>query len=80
MNRLSTSKYIPHRLVEYLLLLLLSEVAALNVSECILDEKSGGENVPLIEKKIESSITASRFSMADPVARGERRKVAVLTE
>lgn len=77
MNRFSTSKYIPHRMVECLLFL--SEIAALNVPEWILGEKSSGENVPPIEKRIESSIAASRYSMADSVARGGRRKVAVLT-
>ncbi|KAF9900499.1 Retinol dehydrogenase 13, partial [Linnemannia zychae] len=76
MNNLSTSRYIPHRMVEYLLLL--SEVAALNVPEWILGEKSE-KDVPPIVKRIESSIAASRISLADSVARGGRRKVAVLT-
>ncbi|KAK3844925.1 MAG: hypothetical protein J3R72DRAFT_437464 [Linnemannia gamsii] len=76
MNRLSTSRYIPHRIVECLLLL--SEVVALNVPEWILGEKNE-KNVPRIEKRIESSIAASRISLADAVARGGRRKVAVLT-
>ncbi|KAG0293055.1 Retinol dehydrogenase 13 [Linnemannia gamsii] len=77
MNRLSASKYIPRRMVECLLFL--SEIVVLNVPEWILGEKSSGKNVPPIEKRIESSIAASRYSMADSVARGGRRKVAVLT-
>ncbi|KAG0052274.1 hypothetical protein BGZ83_002780 [Gryganskiella cystojenkinii] len=74
--RLATSKYIPHRLVE--VGILLAEVFFLNVPEWILGEKRIG-NAPAIEKRIESSIAASRLAIADTVAKGGRRKVAVLT-
>ncbi|KAK3815842.1 MAG: hypothetical protein J3R72DRAFT_461285 [Linnemannia gamsii] len=72
---LSTSKYIPHRLVESAILL--AEVYLLNVPEWILGEKNLGR--PSIEKRIESSIAASRLTIADTVSKGGRRKVAVLT-
>ncbi|KAF9551391.1 Retinol dehydrogenase 12 [Mortierella hygrophila] len=72
---LSTSRYIPHRLVEASILL--AEVYLLNVPEWILGEKNLGR--PPVEKRIESSIAASRFAIADTVSKGGRRKVAVLT-
>ena len=73
--RLATSKYIPHRLVEAGILL--AEVFYLNFPEWIFGEKNG--NAPPVEKRIESSIAASRLAIADAVANGGRRKVAVLT-
>lgn len=72
---LSTSRYIPHRLVEAGILL--AEVYLLNIPEWILGEKNLGR--PPVEKRIESSIAASRFAIADTVSKGGRRKVAVLT-
>lgn len=72
---LSTSRYIPHRLVEASILL--AEVYLLNIPEWILGEKNLGR--PSVEKRIESSIAASRFAIADTVSKGGRRKVAVLT-
>lgn len=73
--RLATSKYIPHRLVEAGILL--AEVYCLNFPEWILGAKNG--NAPPVEKRIESSIAASRLAIADAVSKGERRKVAVIT-
>ncbi|KAF9095761.1 Retinol dehydrogenase 13 [Mortierella sp. AD031] len=72
---LSTSRYIPRRLVEASILL--AEVFLLNFPEWILGEKNLGR--PSIEKRIESSIATSRLAMADIVSKGGRRKVAVLT-
>ena len=72
---LSTSRYIPHRLVEASILL--AEVFLLNFPEWILGEKNLGR--PSIEKRIENSIAVSRLAMADTVSKGGRRKVAVLT-
>ncbi|KAG0370548.1 hypothetical protein BGZ54_005778 [Gamsiella multidivaricata] len=73
---LATSRYIPHRLVEASILL--AEVFLLNVPEWILGERQIG-NAPSVEKRIDSSIAASRALMTDTVAKGGRRKVAVLT-
>lgn len=72
---LSTSSYIPHRLVE--VSILLAEVYLLNIPEWILGEKNLGR--PAVEKRIESSIAASKFAINDTVSKGGRRKVAVLT-
>ncbi|KAF9915414.1 Retinol dehydrogenase 12 [Linnemannia zychae] len=73
--RLSQSKYIPHRLVEAGILL--AEIAFLNFPEWIFGEMNMGR--PSVEKRIESSIAASKVAIADAVSRGERRKVAILT-
>jgi len=72
---LSTSRYIPHRLVE--LSILLAEVYFLNIPEWIFGEKNLGR--PPVEKRIESSVAASRVAIEDTVSKGGRRKVAVLT-
>jgi len=75
LNIMATSSYLPRKLVEPLLLYV--EVAVVGLPEWILGETNG--EAPPVEKRIESSIAASRMIMADTVARGGRRKVAVLT-
>jgi len=72
---LSTSRYIPSRLVESSILL--AEVFLLNVPEWILGEKNGGR-AP-VEKRIANSIAASRQATVETLANGGRRKVAVIT-
>ncbi|KAK3819633.1 MAG: hypothetical protein J3Q66DRAFT_296834 [Benniella sp.] len=72
---LSTSRYIPRRLVEASILL--AEVYLLNVPEWILGEKNGGR--PPVEKRIANSIAASRQATVETLANGGRRKVAVIT-
>ncbi|GJJ69517.1 hypothetical protein EMPS_01863 [Entomortierella parvispora] len=75
MNAMATSPYLPRKLVESMLLYV--EVAVVGVPEWIFGETNG--EAPTVEKRIDSSIAASRLIMADTVARGDRRKVAVLT-
>ncbi|KAF9963738.1 hypothetical protein BGZ65_012803 [Modicella reniformis] len=72
---LSTSRYIPHRLVEASILL--AEVFFLNIPEWILREKN--PNIPPVEKRIAHSIATSRIAITEALANGGRRKVAVLT-
>ncbi|KAF9201073.1 hypothetical protein BGZ49_008705 [Haplosporangium sp. Z 27] len=74
--RLSTSRYIPHRLVEFSILA--AEIFILNFPEWIFGERSI-HGVPSVEKRIANSIEASRASIEETVATGGRRKVAVLT-
>ncbi|KAF8983346.1 Retinol dehydrogenase 12 [Entomortierella lignicola] len=74
--RLSTSRYIPHRLVEFSILA--AEIFILNFPEWIFGERSI-HGVPPVEKRIANSIEASRASIEETVATGGRRKVAVLT-
>ncbi|KAF9173713.1 Retinol dehydrogenase 12 [Mortierella sp. AD011] len=73
---LSTSRYIPHRLVE--VSIFMAEILLLNVPEWILGEKTIN-GAPPVEKRIASSIAASRLMISETVAKGGRRKVAVLT-
>ncbi|KAG0318846.1 Eukaryotic translation initiation factor 4E type 2 [Dissophora globulifera] len=73
---LSTSRYIPQRILE--VSIFLAEVYLLNVPEWILGEKYPS-GVPSVEKRIASSIATSRLMIAETVAKGGRRKVAVLT-
>ncbi|KAI1314372.1 hypothetical protein EDD11_002237 [Mortierella claussenii] len=73
----ATSRYIPHRILE--VSLVMAEILFLNVPEWLLGEKSLGKNIPSIEKRIANSIAASRLAMADTMAKGGRRKVALLT-
>lgn len=74
--RVATSRYVPRRMVEGIILL--GEVFFLNVPEWILGERNV-DGRPLIEERIANSVAASRRTMAEAVAQGERRKVAVLT-
>ncbi|KAI8598337.1 hypothetical protein EDD21DRAFT_382806 [Dissophora ornata] len=73
---LSTSRYIPRRIVESSILM--AEVILLNIPEWVLGEKNAN-GVPPVEKRIANSIATSRMMMANSVAAGGRRKVAVLT-
>ncbi|KAF9110914.1 hypothetical protein BGX27_005722 [Mortierella sp. AM989] len=73
---LSTSRYIPHRLIE--VGILSAEILLLNVPEWILGERTIN-GVPPVEKRIANSIAASRMMIKNTVANGGRRKVAVLT-
>ncbi|KAG0092506.1 hypothetical protein BGZ92_009587 [Podila epicladia] len=72
----ATSRYVPRRMVEAIILL--GEVYFLNVPEWILGQRYN-DGRPPIEKRIANSVATSRCSIAEAVARGERRKVAVLT-
>lgn len=75
MNRMATTTFFPRALMQSTLIYV--EAATVSLPEWILGEKNGG--APPIEKRIDSSIAASRVIIADTVARGGRRKVAVLT-
>ncbi|KAG0261779.1 hypothetical protein BG011_000681 [Mortierella polycephala] len=72
---LSRSRYIPQRLMESSILL--AEIFLLNAPEWVLGEKNF--NKPPVEKRIASTIVTSRIAIDDTVAKGGRRKVAVLT-
>ncbi|KAF9325475.1 hypothetical protein BG006_011067 [Podila minutissima] len=60
-------------------IIILGEVYFLNVPEWILGQRDT-DGRPPIEKRIANSVATSRRTIAEAVAQGERRKVAVLTE
>ncbi|KAF9584440.1 hypothetical protein BGW38_006457 [Lunasporangiospora selenospora] len=72
---LSTSSRIPGRLVESGILL--SEIFLLNIPEWLFGMRKEGR--PPIEKRLASSIAASRMAIEQDVSAGERRKVVVQT-
>ncbi|KAF9436743.1 Eukaryotic translation initiation factor 4E type 2 [Entomortierella beljakovae] len=73
---LSLSKYIPYRLIE--LGIFCSEIYILNIPEWIFGERSI-QGVPHVDKRIASSIVASRLLNDEMVLKGGKPKTAVLT-
>ncbi|KAF9426330.1 Retinol dehydrogenase 12 [Podila epigama] len=74
--RMATSRFIPRRLLETVILM--SEVIFLNIPEWVLGVKDL-DGRPPIDERLAQSIAASRRTMAESLSSGGRRKVAVLT-